>query len=62
MIDAEGKFEMQTGIDRFQELAKAKDYPLRLGLHGVVRCPDENDQQKDRGDAGDQPHRNVWNP
>ena len=62
MIDAERKFEVQTGLDRLQKLAKAKDYPFRLRLHGVERCPCENEQQNDRDDAGDQPHRNVWYP
>jgi hypothetical protein len=60
MIDAERKFEVQTGFDRFQKLAKTKNHAFRFRLYGVARCPRENDQQNDHDDSRDRPHRNVW--
>ena len=50
---------MQPGLDRFQESAKPKDNPLRLGLDSVIGSPYQDDQQDGRRDEGDGSDRDA---
>src|SRR5438270_11272135 len=50
---------MQTGLDRFQKPAKAKNDAFRFGLHGVIRRPHQHDQKNKRENGGDRPHRDA---
>ena len=39
LVDAEGEFEMQTWLDRFQKLPETENNGFRFGLHCIIRCP-----------------------
>ena len=58
-IDAEGEFEMQTRLDRFQKLSETQNDGFGFRLHCIIRCPGQDNEEDDRGDGHDRPHRNA---